>query len=202
MTPIEARDLAALLHAGQVDKAGRPYLGHLQRVAARVLACKGGDSALIAAYLHDAIEDGKATAGQLEDAGVPGRALEIVQLLTRKPSQPYAGYLAAIKADPDALLVKLCDIEDNSNPQRLAMLPPDVADRLRTKYAKAMEILMADAPAPAKKARGRPKKSPDEVASEMIHYRATVAEKAKYLELGGAKWLAAALKRARVNQSK
>lgn len=54
----------------------------------------------------------------------------------------------------------------------------------------------------AKKARGRPRLAPDEVASEMIHYRATVAEKAKYLELGGAKWLAAALKRARVTRSK
>lgn len=53
-----------------------------------------------------------------------------------------------------------------------------------------------------KKTRGRPRKAPDEVASEMIHYRATVAEKAKYLELGGARWLAAALKRARVTQPK
>lgn len=60
---------------------------------------------------------------------------------------------------------------------------------------------MSKGPA-AKKARGRPRKAPDEVASEMIHYRATIAEKAKYLELGGAKWLAAALKRARVSQSK
>ena len=57
------------------------------------------------------------------------------------------------------------------------------------------------ASAPAKKARGRPQKAPDERASEMIHYRATVAEKAKYLELGGAKWFAAVLKRARVTQS-
>lgn len=60
---------------------------------------------------------------------------------------------------------------------------------------------MSDA-APAKKARGRPRKAPDEVASEMIHIRATVAEKAKFAELGGAKWFAAALKRARVNRPK
>lgn len=60
---------------------------------------------------------------------------------------------------------------------------------------------MSDA-APAKKARGRPRKAPDEVASEMIHIRATVAEKVKFTELGGAKWFAAALKRARVSRSK
>lgn len=54
----------------------------------------------------------------------------------------------------------------------------------------------------AKKTLGRPRLAADKVASEMIHYRATVAEKAKYLELGGAKWFAAALKRARVSRSK
>lgn len=201
MNPAEALDLASRLHAGQVDKAGQPYVGHLRRVAATVYARGGSDAAQIAAALHDAIEDGHVTAEFLAGDGVPGAALHLVALLTKAEGQPYADYLAAIKADPDALLVKLADIADNSDPARLAMLPPDVADRLRHKYAKAMEILMADdAPTPAKKARGRPKKSPDEVASEMIHIRATAAEKAKYLELGGAKWFAAALKRARVSR--
>lgn len=201
MSPHDALALASRLHAGQVDKAGQPYVGHLRRVAATVYARGGSDAAQIAAALHDAIEDGHATAEFLASDGVPGAALDLVALLTKTPDQPYADYLAAIKADTDALLVKLADIADNSDSERLAMLPPDVADRLRTKYAKAMEILMAD-DAPAKKTRGRPKKAPDEVASEMIHIRATVAEKAKFAELGGAKWFAAALKRARVTQSK
>lgn len=202
MSPAEALALAERLHAGQVDKAGQPYIGHLMRVGFTVNATGGSRAALIAALLHDAVEDDRATLQDLAAAGVPAAALALVALLTKAPGQPYAEYLAAIKADPDALAVKLADIADNSDPARLAMLPPDVADRLRIKYAKALEILMSnDQPqAAAKKTRGRPKKSADEVASEMIHYRATVAEKAKYLELGGAKWFAAALKRARVSR--
>lgn len=54
--------------------------------------------------------------------------------------------------------------------------------------------------APAKKTRGRPRKDPGDVASEMIHYRATKAELDKYAALGCSKWLRAALKRARVTR--
>jgi (p)ppGpp synthase/HD superfamily hydrolase len=141
MSPAEALDLAGRLHAGQLDKAGQPYIGHLRRVAAAVYARGGSDAEQIAAALHDAIEDGHATAEFLAADGVPSAALHLVALLTKAEGQRYADYLAAIKADPGALLVKLADIADNSDPERLAMLPPDVADRLRTKYSKAMEIL-------------------------------------------------------------
>lgn len=55
--------------------------------------------------------------------------------------------------------------------------------------------------APAKKARGRPRKDPGDVASEMIHYRATKAEVEKYAALGGSKWLRAAINRARVTRA-
>ena len=204
MSPAETLALAERLHAGQVDKSGKPYAGHLRRVVDGVRSSGARDAAQAAAALHDAVEDGHATPQDLAAAGVSADVLELVALLTKAPGQPYADYLDAIKADPDALAVKLADIADNSNPARLAMLAPDVADRLRIKYAKALEILMSnDQPqTAAKKTRGRPKKSADEVASEMIHYRATVAEKAKYLKLGGAKWLAAVLKRARVSPSK
>ena len=112
MSPADALALASRLHAGQVDKAGQPYIGHLRRVAATVYARGGSDAAQIAAALHDAIEDRHATAQFLADDGVPGAALFLVALLTKAEGQPYADYLAAIKADPDALLVKLADIED------------------------------------------------------------------------------------------
>ena len=41
MEALEAYQLAAQLHTGQVDKAGRPYIEHLTRVFLRVQASGG-----------------------------------------------------------------------------------------------------------------------------------------------------------------
>lgn len=50
-------------------------------------------------------------------------------------------YYAAIKANRDATIVKLADIQDNLSPWRQAYLEPATQQRLRAKYAKALEIL-------------------------------------------------------------
>lgn len=50
-------------------------------------------------------------------------------------------YYAAIKANRDATVIKLADIEDNLSPWRQAYLEPETQSRLRAKYAKALEIL-------------------------------------------------------------
>ena len=41
MEALEAYQLAAQLHTGQVDKAGRPYIEHLTRVFLRVHRSQG-----------------------------------------------------------------------------------------------------------------------------------------------------------------
>lgn len=46
-----AKDLAHRAHAGQVDKAGRPYIEHVARVAAAV---SDDPEAEVVAWLHDA----------------------------------------------------------------------------------------------------------------------------------------------------
>ena len=141
MKVLDAYQLAARLHTGQTDKAGRPYIEHLTRVMLRVQEAGGDVHQQIAALLHDAIEDGKASADQLQWLGVPVEALESVLLLSRNKDQPYEDYLDAIKADSRALMVKACDLQDNANPARLAALPESVAQRLRDKYSKAAQVL-------------------------------------------------------------
>jgi len=42
---------------------------------------------------------------------------------------------------PIARTVKKADVADNANKGRLALLPSEVAVRLRSKYARAVEIL-------------------------------------------------------------
>lgn len=138
----QAIKLATRLHDGQVDKAGQPYIGHLMRV---LEGLPPGVPLVvqIAALLHDAIEDRRATVQDLMMAGAPLGALLLVVRLTRCKGESYDDYLRRARQDPGAALIKAADLADNSNPERLALLPPVVADKLRAKYARALEILNA-----------------------------------------------------------
>ena len=138
-----AYQLAARLHDGQTDKAGRPYIEHLTRVFLRVQAAGGDTGQQIAALLHDCIEDGHATANDLvRAAGVPRDAVDLVVALTRHHGQDYMQYLAGVKNLPRAALVKLADLEDNSDRSRLELLPAKDAQRLRKKYAEAVRFIL------------------------------------------------------------
>jgi (p)ppGpp synthase/HD superfamily hydrolase len=52
----EVAAIATRAHAGQKDKLGEPYIGHPVRVARRVSSL--GEGAMMAALLHDVLEDG------------------------------------------------------------------------------------------------------------------------------------------------
>jgi (p)ppGpp synthase/HD superfamily hydrolase len=141
MKVLDAFQLAARLHEGQFDKAGRPYIEHLVRVLLRVQELAGGRDQQIAALLHDAIEDQRATATELLEAGVPEDAIDLIQVLTRKRGERYLQHVERVKAEPRAGLVKACDLADNSDPRRLALLHEQEARRLLLKYQQAFDVL-------------------------------------------------------------
>jgi (p)ppGpp synthase/HD superfamily hydrolase len=65
----DAASLAFTLHQGQMRKAsGIPYIAHLWAVAALVAEHGGDEDQVIAAFLHDAVEDqgGAETAARIE----------------------------------------------------------------------------------------------------------------------------------------
>jgi len=137
-----AKDLAHRAHAGQVDKAGRPYIEHVARVASAV---SDDPEAETVAWLHDVLEDAPQEmqnwlGHHLED-NFYGVVVDAVIDLTRFPGYPTDAYYADIRANPLALRVKLADIADNANEDRLALLDKKTAARLRRKYEKALEAL-------------------------------------------------------------
>jgi len=140
MLILEAFQIAAQLHTGQLDAAGRPYIEHLVRVFLRVLAAGGDRDQQIASLLHDAVEDGKVTEKELLELGVPPGAVEMVVLLDRG-SRTYMDYIRDVKKHPRVALIKYADLEDNSDPARLALLSPEKAASLGAKYAAAFEEL-------------------------------------------------------------
>ena len=94
------------------------------------------------AVLHDVVEDTPVTLDDLRDAGAPTRVVDAVALLTHDKATERADYLRRIRTNPDALAVKLADNADNRDPERLARLDPETAERLRAKYEADRHILL------------------------------------------------------------
>ncbi|MGX9980749.1 metal-dependent phosphohydrolase [Methylobacterium fujisawaense] len=155
-TAADAARFATVVHEGQIDKAGKPYVEHLARVAAGVLRLSGGcpfwsdqerDEAVQIAWLHDTIEDEKVTREDLVGEGFVRAVGLAVRDLDGKGGWTYSEFIAWIceKCDLPTILVKLADVEDNSDPERLALLPEETRERLLRKYEPAKEVLRAAA---------------------------------------------------------
>lgn len=132
-----AKELAIRAHAGQVDKAGRPYIEHVARVASAV---SDDPEAEAVAWLHDVLEDspefGPALYGSFSH-----RIADAVEVLSRWKGHSSEWYYERVADNPLTLRVKLADIADNSDEARLSMLDYKTAARLRLKYAKARAAL-------------------------------------------------------------
>lgn len=136
-----AAALAGRAHAGQTDKAGRPYIEHPSRVAARV-AERYPDNIVARgiAWLHDVVEDTDVTLEEIRAQFGPEVA-DGVDAITHRPGEPREDYYRRVAANPTALLVKGADLDDNGDPERLAMLDAATRVRLEAKYAKARTAL-------------------------------------------------------------
>ena len=137
-TPLtkKALKLAYAAHAGQVDKAGMPYIFHPYEVALQVQA----EEEVCAALLQDVVEDTDGTMEDLRAAGFPETVLEAVQLLTHDPAVPYLDYVRALCGNSIAVAVKRADLHHNSERTRFDADSPDIEKRLQ-KYAAAKAIL-------------------------------------------------------------
>jgi (p)ppGpp synthase/HD superfamily hydrolase len=130
-----------------LDYGGDSFFHHLQRVAEGVAPY--GETFVHAAWMHDLIEDTNMT---LKDLGELGYHLDIitaVDLLTRPKKVSYAEYIDRLIAsqNPIALVVKISDQIDNTNPRRFAALPHFVARALERRYAGLLPRLLSAATA-------------------------------------------------------
>ena len=139
LAEVEATARAA--HAGQTDKAGRPYAEHLRAVAEGVRQRGGDDEQIAAAWLHDAVEDDALTERWLHEAPLSRRTKDIVLALTKRPGEPPEAYAARILATPGAALVKEADLAHNADPARLAVLDAVTRTRLTEKYTRMRALL-------------------------------------------------------------
>jgi (p)ppGpp synthase/HD superfamily hydrolase len=110
--------IAAQAHMGQRDKGGAPYILHPLRMMMRMES----EAAMIAAVLHDVVEDSGWTLEQLRGEGFSEEVLLAVDCLTRRDGEGYDEFVVRAQANPIARRVKIADLEDNMNVKRLGKI--------------------------------------------------------------------------------
>lgn len=128
--------LAAKAHDGQTDKGGNPYILHPIRLASKAKTTEES----IVAVLHDVVEDSNITLFDLKNEGFSSNVIAALDCLTRRADESYEGFIKRIKLNPLASNVKLLDLEDNCDINRIPQ--PTDADYARIdKYKKAIAEL-------------------------------------------------------------
>ena len=108
--------IAAEAHAGQVDKAGQPYILHPLRVMLRV----SSPLEQMAAVLHDVVEDTEVTLDMLKAEGFAAEVLQAVMALTKLHGESRMDAARRARRDPIARAVKLADNAENMDLSRIA----------------------------------------------------------------------------------
>jgi hypothetical protein len=134
--------LAAVAHARQVDKSGRAYIFHPLSVVQRCE--RHGETAQVVAALHDVVEDTWVTLDMLRGLGFPEDVVEAVDAISHRKGERFFDYIRRCGRNPLAKLVKLADLEDNSDPRRRFGRSVDALLRNR-RYRKARDILLGEA---------------------------------------------------------
>ncbi len=130
-----AHDICVYAHAGQVDKAGRPYHLHPEHVAEQVTS----PDEKIVALLHDVLEDTSFPVSVLE-AVFNEDVIKALRLLCHDKSVPYMDYVKRLSENKIARAVKMADLKHNMDLSRLSA--PSKKDYLRLeKYKKALAFL-------------------------------------------------------------
>lgn len=133
-----AIEIAARAHAGQIDKAGQPYILHPLRVMLRLRE----NNERIAAVLHDVVEDTEVTLRDLAEAGFSADVLGAVEALTKLTGESRMDAARRAALHPIALPVKLADNAENMDLSRITN--PTEKDFARLKeYERVRALLLS-----------------------------------------------------------
>lgn len=133
----KAIQIAVSAHAGQVDKAGQPYILHPLRVMCSVET----PHERLVAVLHDVIEDTSVTIDDLANEGFPAEVLDAVQALTKLSGESRLDAARRAVRNTIARKVKLADVVDNMDMNRIPN--PTAKDHARLReYEDVRKLLL------------------------------------------------------------
>lgn len=132
-----AISIAAEAHAGQVDKAGAPYVLHPLRMMLRM----SSSDERIVAVLHDVCEDCPGwTFERLREEGFSDDIVEALGSVTKRDGEDYEAFVRRAAANSIGRSVKLADLHDNCDLSRIA--EPSERDFQRIeKYRRAIDLI-------------------------------------------------------------
>lgn len=129
----------ATVHSGQTDKQGDPYILHVLRV----MLSQRSEIGRIIALLHDVVEDTPTTLEDLNQHYAPA-IVKGVDYLTKREGETYDQYIDRICGAPlEIRRIKMADLHDNLDPNRLERLPESLQQHFRMKYEPALNKLLA-----------------------------------------------------------
>ena len=135
-----AIQIATEAHKGQLDKAGRDYIGH----PLRVMEMGKTEEEKIVGVLHDVVEDGDWTFEALEAEGFSKEVIDALRCVTKtSENENYDDFIERVKKNPLAVAVKINDLTDNMDIRRLPYLSDKDVKRLK-KYLKAYKKLTGE----------------------------------------------------------
>lgn len=126
-----AYSIAEAAHTGQFRKDGKPYITHIDAVAKIVndeyyqLIPQNSDAlriwgemkpyVIMAAILHDTIEDTDVTPEYLRERGIPEYVIDTVLTVSKLPGENYFDFTMRVhdSGNPGAKVVKLADLTHN-----------------------------------------------------------------------------------------
>jgi (p)ppGpp synthase/HD superfamily hydrolase len=134
--------LATTRHSGQFDKGGSPYILHCLKVMHYL---KTDDEELQCIALgHDLIEDTYSCLSEgvrmLSKEGFSDRIISGIVALTKIEGQTYDRYKELVKANHDAIRVKMADLRHNTDIRRLKGLRQKDFERIERYHRFYLEL--------------------------------------------------------------
>ncbi len=133
----KAIEIAVEAHRGQIDKAGKIYILHPMRVMLR----GKNETEMIVGILHDTVEDTPVTLDMLHIEGFSEDVLAAIACITKEKGEDYGHFIDRVLTNPLATQVKLYDIEDNLNRDRIPFPTPKDNARF-AKYEKYHSVIL------------------------------------------------------------
>jgi len=104
----------------------------------------GTDEEMIAAVLHDVVEDSSVTFEELKSQGFSDNVIDALMSCTKINGENYDDFIQRIKGNqnPLAIRVKIADLQDNMDISRIAHPVQKDFDRVE-KYKRALKVLLS-----------------------------------------------------------
>ena len=136
---VRANEIANEAHEGVLDKCGEPYIYHPRRVRDKVFSQK----AKMVAILHDVVEDTGWTLDDLRKEGFEEDVVLGIDGMTRRVDESYMQFIRRLSENDLSVEVKVFDIADNTDLNRIPKGNEDWFYKNREgKYKKALKFLM------------------------------------------------------------